>query len=248
MTMTQILAAALPAGAASLVEFIEALTVVLALGAARSWRSALCGAAAAIVALVLLLAVFGRAILLVPAGPGQFVLGLLLLLFGTRWLRKATCRAAGLIPRRDEIASLRKYQTRFAALGEANPGWDAPALAIAFQATTFEGLEVVFIVVAIGAAGPVPLRAATMGAVAAFLAVCLLGLILHGPITRVPDNTLKRLIGAMLAGLGTFWVGEGTGLPWPGGDLAILPLGCGFLLLSLAGAASLARQSISAGG
>ncbi|WP_171033939.1 hypothetical protein [Lichenicoccus roseus] len=233
--------AALTSGAASLVEFIEALTVVLALGAARSWRSALCGAAAAMMLLVLLLALFGQAIPHLPTGAALLGLGILLLLFGTRWLRKSTRRAAGLIPLRDEAESLRRHTERFAGLGARGGRWDAPALAIAFQATAFEGLEVVFIVLAVGAAGPSALRAATAGAGAAFAAVCALGLLLHGPITRVPENSLKRLIGAMLAGLGTFWIGEGAGLSWPGEDLAILPLGLGFLLLSVLGASILAR-------
>ena len=242
MSFSHYLLAALTAGAASFVEFIEALTVVLALGAARSWRSALCGAAAAIASLAAVLAVFGPAVLWVPVGRAQMLLGVLLLLFGTRWLRKATRRAAGLIPVRDEDASLRRHQARFAALGVANRRWDAPALAIAFQATAFEGLEVVFIVVAAGAAGPVSLRAASLGAVAALAVVCALGLVLHGPITRVPENALKRLVGAMLAGLGTFWIGNGAGLGWPGDDLAILPLGGLFFLLSLGSAARLARR------
>ena len=246
MLTSHFISAALTSGAASLVEFIEALTVVLALGAARSWRSALCGAAAAIMLLVLLLAVFGKAVAHVPVRGALLVFGVLLLLFGTRWLRKSTRRAAGLIPLRDEAASLQRHRTRFAALGAVGGRWDASALAIAFQATAFEGLEVVFIVVAIGAAGPEVLRGATIGAAIAFAAVCALGLVLHGPITRVPENTLKRLIGAMLAGLGTFWIGEGAGLAWPGDDLAILPLGCGFLMLSWAGASMLARPTAQA--
>ena len=238
----QFLTAALTSAAASLVEFVEALTVVLALGASRSWRSALCGSAAAMVLLTMALALFGRTVLHLPTRPVQMAVGVLMLLFGTRWLRKATRRAAGLLPLRDEQASLRRHETRFAAMGAADRRWDMPALAIAFQATAFEGFEVVFIVVAIGAAGPLPLRAAAIGAVAALAAVCALGLILHGPITRVPENTLKRLVGAMLAGLGTFWIGESAGLSWPGDNLAILPLGLCFLALSVAAAALLARM------
>jgi uncharacterized membrane protein len=242
---SHLISAALTSGAASLVEFIEALTVVLALGAARSWRSALCGAAAAVALLVLMLALFGQVIAHVPTRSALLVMGILLLLFGTRWLRKATRRAAGLIPLRDEAASLQRHTARFTSLGTVDGRWDAPALAIAFQATAFEGLEVVFIVVAAGAGGQSVLRAATIGAAFAFAAVCALGLALHGPITRVPENTLKRLIGAMLAGLGTFWVGEGAGLSWPGDDLAILPIGAGFFVLSLLGASFLARSPAS---
>ena len=247
MDWFHLLAAALTSAAASLVEFIEALTVLLALGAARNWRSALCGSAAATAMLVLVLVLFGRAIAFVPVRPAQLAVGVLMLLFGTRWLRKATRRAAGLVPLRDERTTLRRHELRFAAMGAADRSWDVPALAIAFQATAFEGLEVVFIVAAIGAADPPTLRAAVAGAAFAFIAVCALGLILHGPITRVPENTLKRLVGAILAGLGTFWIGEGAGLSWPGQDLAILPLGLCFLALSAAGAAHLSHNPASAG-
>ena len=219
MTTPQFMTALLTSRGVSLVEFIEALTVVLALGAACSWRSALCGGAVAVVLLILLLMLFGHAVPVISAitnGPIKLVLGVLLLLFGTRWLRKATRRAAGLTPLRDEAASFQRHHERFAALGAANRCWD-------------------------GTAGPLALRAAAIGAAFAFLVVCGLGLALRGPITRAPDNMLKRLISAMLAGLGTFWVGEGSGLGWPGDDLAILPLGGGFLILSVAGAAWLAR-------
>jgi Ca2+/H+ antiporter, TMEM165/GDT1 family len=242
MSSPQFLTAALTSGAASLVEFIEALTVVLALGATRSWRSALCGAAAAVVVLAAVLGLFGGAIGRLPIRPAQFVLGVLLMLFGTRWLRKATRRAAGVLPRRNEMAALRRHEERFATLPRSGGGWDSSALAIAFQATAFEGMEVVFIVVAIGAAGGASLRAAAFGAAVAFAAVCALGLLLHRPITRVPENALKRLVGAALAGLGTFWIGAGAGLSWPGDDLAILPLCAGFLLLSALGAAWLSRM------
>lgn len=234
--LSQSIPAALVSGTASLVEFIEALTVLLALGATRNWRSTLCGSAAATVLLALLLVLFGRLLAHVPAAPVQLALGVLSLLFGTRWLRKATRRAAGLIPLRDEAASLRRHETRFAAMDRARGRWDGPALAISFQATAFEGLEVVFIVVAVGAAGPSQLTAAAVGAAGALLLVGALGVALHGPITRVPENTLKRLVGAVMAGLGTFWIGEGIGVSWPGSDLAILPLGLGFLLLSAAAA------------
>ncbi|WP_419730587.1 hypothetical protein [Lichenicola sp.] len=240
MAPLQLIPTVLASGAASAVEFIEALTVVLALGAARNWRSALTGAAAAILLLALLLATFGSLLRHLPIAPAQFVLGLLLLLFGTRWLRKSTRRSAGLIPMRDETAALQRHETRFAAMARGPGPWDAPALAIAFQATAFEGLEVVFIVGAIGETGPAAMRAAVLGAVAAFLLVCVIGLILRGPITRVPENALKRLLGAMLSGLGTFWIGEGCGLAWPGGDLAVLWLGLAFLLVSALGVARLA--------
>ena len=246
MESSHLVPVALASGAASAVEFVEALTVVLALGATRDWRSAMSGAAGAVLFLALLLAAFGAVLLRLPIVPVQLVLGLLLLLFGTRWLRKATRRAAGLTPMRDEAAALRRHEARFEAMARGHGRWDAPALAIAFQATAFEGLEVVFIVVAVGAAGPASLGAAEWGAGVALLLVCVLGLLLREPITRVPENALKRLLGAMLCGLGTFWVGEGAGLAWPGGEAAILVLGAAFLLLSVLAAARLSRVPVGA--
>ena len=233
MVVSQVASIALTSGAASFVEFIEALTLVLALGGTRGWRCTLSGAAAALLLLALLVYAFGTTLPRLPTAPLRFVLGLLLLLFGIRWLRKATRRSAGLIPLRDEAVILRRHQARFRAMARDPGRWDAVALAIAFQATALEGLEVVFIVVAIGAAGPGPLHVAAWGAAAAFLLVCVLGLMLRGPITRVPENTLKRVLSAMLCGLGTVWVGEGAGLTWPGGEAAILWVGAAFLLLSV---------------
>ena len=243
MTLSQLIPTALTSGAASMVEFVEALTVVLALGTTRDWRSALCGAAAAVPLLVLPLMAFGATLPRLPLAPMRFVLGLLLLLFGTRWLRKAIRRSAGLIPMRDEADALRRHQARFESMAHARGRWDLPTLAIALQATAFEGLEVVFIVAAVGAAGPASLHAAAWGAGAAFLLVCALGLALRGPITRVPENALKRVVGAALSGLGTFWVGEGAGLVWPGGEMAVLWLGAAFLLLSTWAAARLSRRA-----
>ncbi len=238
---SQAVSASLTAGLASLVEFIEASTVVLAVGATRGWRSAFGGTAAALLLLALLLAVFGPALRLLPLAPAQLVLGTLLVLFGTRWLRKATRRAAGIIPMRDEAVAFRRQRERIGGLACPAARWDGPGLAMSFQATTVEGIEVVFIVVAVSAGGHGLLGAATLGAAAALALVAVTAALLHRPITRVPENTLKRLVGAMLSGLGTFWVGEGAGLTWPGGDAWIVPLALGYLLASLAVAARLRR-------
>lgn len=231
-------------GAASLVEFIEALTVVLAVGATRGWRSAGAGVVAALVFLAVLVALFGPALRHLPLAPAQFVLGTLLVLFGTRWLRKATRRAAGIIPMRSEDAAFRRHRDRIGGIASPVARWDGPGLAAAFQATTIEGLEVVFIVVAIGAGGSGLLQPAMVGAAAALVLVAGLGMLLHRPITRVPENTLKRLVGAMLAGFGTFWIGEGAGLAWPGGDASIVLLSLAYLLVSVMAAAWLRRDSL----
>lgn len=238
-TLSAPLAVTLAAGAASLVEFIEALTMVLAVGATRGWRSALCGAAAALALLLVLVALFGPALRQVPLRPAQGVVGVLLVLFGTRWLRKATRRAAGLQSLRDERAAFLRHSDRLSRQGVPSGRWDAIGLAASFQATAIEGLEVVFIVVAMGAGGPGLLAAAAAGAALALGLVLCLGLLLHRPITRVPENTLKRLVAAMLTGFGTFWIGEAAGLSWPGGDLAVPGLMLAYLLLSVGLAARL---------
>ena len=232
--LSQSLSAFMTAGAASLVEFIEALTVVLAVGAGRGWRSAFVGALVALLLLLVLGLVFGPALGSISLGPAKLIVGTLLVLFGLRWLRKATRRAGGIIPLRDEEAAFRRHSARVGQAVTDTPGWDQVGLLAAFQATAIEGLEVIFIVVAIGAGGEGLLQPAAWGAVTALAAVVALGALLHRPITRVPENTLKRIVGASLAGLGTFWVGSGAGLDWPGDDLAILPLGLGYYLLSVA--------------
>ena len=209
---------------ASLVECVEALTVVLAVGSVRGWRSVLAGAAAALTVLAGIVAVLGHALAripldrlaLVPFHAVQLVVGTLILLFGLRWLRKAILRSAGLIPLHDEQAAFAK---RAAELRAASAGsiarWDKFAFSAAFNITMLEGTEVVFIVLAFGASGTGLLLPASLGAVAALLAVSALGLVLHRPLARVPENTLKFLVGVLLSAFGTFWVGEGAGLAWP---------------------------------
>lgn len=223
-------------------ELIEALTVVLAVGATRGWRSASVGAVGAVVLLIALVALFGPALGSLPLGPAKLVVGLLLVLFGLRWLRKATRRAAGIMPLRDEAAAFRRHRDRVGRISGAVARWDVPGIAASFQATAIEGLEVIFIVVAVGAGKPDLLQPSVLGAGAALALVALLGLVLHRPITRVPENTLKRLVGAALSGLGTFWVGEGAGLGWPGDEASILPLSVAYLILSVMIAASLRRR------
>ncbi|HTW73749.1 MAG TPA: hypothetical protein VMD56_02380 [Steroidobacteraceae bacterium] len=215
---------------ASLVECVEALTVVLAVGAVRGWRSALAGSTAALALLLLLVLAIGPALADVPLRLMQVLVGTLLLLFGMRWLRKALLRAAGVIALHDENAA---YAARAASLRELRPAarrWDGLALATAFKITLLEGTEVVFIVLAIGAGGPGLSFAASLGAAAALLLVSLLGLVLHHPLARVPENTLKLVVGVLLTGFGTFWVGEGLGIHWPGRDASVAGLLAGYLV------------------
>ena len=209
---------------ASLVEGIEALTIVLAVGAVRGWRASLSGAAAALVLLLGLVTVAGPALTRIPLGPVQLVVGALGLVFGLRWLRKAVRRAAGALPLRDEARAFARETARLQAEAPAVSAWDREAMSTTFRVTALEGIEVVFIVMAIGATGPHLLAPASLGALAAIVVVVLLGLVLHRPIRAVPENTLKFAVGVMLCGFSTFWLGEGAGLAWPGGDAALLGL------------------------
>ncbi len=232
----------LTSAAASLVEFIEALTVVLAVGVSRGWKSSLAGAASAALFLALSTAAFGPALLAVPARPAQAVFGTLLVLFGMRWLRKATRRAAGLIPLRDEMAAFARHRARLGIPAE-RPGWDAAGFAASFQATTIEGLEVIFVVVAMAAGGVALLGPAVLGAAAAFLLVVAIGAVLHRPISHVPENTLKRAVGVLLCAFGTYWIGEGFDMAWPGGDFTLPVLVAGYAAATLGMAAWIGRKA-----
>jgi uncharacterized membrane protein len=237
-------ASILAAFLASLVEFVEALTIVLAVGIVRGWRPALLGSALGGALLVILVAALGPLLGRFPLSWLQAAIGILLLLFGTRWLRKAVLRAAGIVPLRDEIASYAKEAERLRGEGRAHPLWDTVGVVATFKAVVLEGMEVVFIVIAIGAAGRM-LIAASLGAGAALLVVVILGAALHRPIARVPENSLKFAVGVLLSAFGVFWIGEGSGLAWPGGDLAILGLIAGFLATALL-AVRLARAAAAA--
>ena len=214
---------------ASLVECVEALTIVLAIGAVRGWRSALGGSGAALLLLLAMVAALGPALARIPIGIMQLTIGRLLLLFGMRWLRKAILRAAGVIPLHDEAAAFAKETARLRALAGSGR-WDLAAAFGSFQITMLEGIEVVFIVLAIGAGSAGLLVPASLGALAALLLVIALGVALHRPLASIPENSLKFVVGILLAAFGTFWVGEGLGISWPGADWAILGLAIGFLL------------------
>lgn len=239
---------------ASLVECVEALTVVLAVGSVRGWRSALAGAATGLGTLAAIVAILGPALTRIPLHGltripfhlVQFVVGAMILLFGMRWLRKAILRSAGLIPLHDEQAAFAKEQDlvakKAAAMREANvravSRWDKFAFSATFNITMLEGTEVVFIVIAFGASGAGLLLPASLGAVAALLVVAALGFSLHRPLARIPENTLKFLVGVLLSAFGTFWVGEGADLAWPipahaNPDFAIVGLVAVYLALAL---------------
>lgn len=216
---------------ASLVEFVEALTVVLAVGVVRGWRGALMGSGAATLVLLALIAILGSALTRIPLGTVQLAVGALLLLFGLRWLRKAILRAAGVIALHDEAAIYDK-QSQALQQGTRGRGWDTIAFATAFKITMLEGTEVVFIVIALGAGGIGLLLPASFGALAALVVVMALGIVVHRPLSQVPENTLKFIVGVLLSAFGTFWVGEGLGFAWPGQDWSILGLIAGYLIIA----------------
>ncbi len=216
---------------ASAVEFVEAFTIVLAMGLTRGWRSALWGVASALVVLAALTAVGGYAIASwVPEAALQLVVGTLLLLFGLQWLRKAILRASGLKALHDEDAIFRSEQEAArSARSEHRLGLDWFGFTVAFKGVLLEGLEVVFIVITFGVnARSVPLAAA--GATAAGALVLVAGALAHGPLARVPENTIKFVVGLLLTSFGTFWTVEGLGvfapdggsLAWPGHELALV--------------------------
>jgi Ca2+/H+ antiporter, TMEM165/GDT1 family len=218
---------------ASLVEFVEALTVVLAVGTVRGWRGALIGSGAALVVLLAIVLAFGATLTSIPLDVVQLGVGALLLLFGMRWLRKAILRSAAVIPLHDEDAAYAEQMELLRRAGGGSPAWDAVAIATAFKITMLEGIEVVFIVVAVGAGGVGLLVPASAGALAALILVVLLGMIVHRPLASIPENSLKFIVGILLTAFGTFWIGEGIGLKWPGQDWSIVGLIAGFLIVAL---------------
>jgi Ca2+/H+ antiporter, TMEM165/GDT1 family len=231
---------------ASLVEAVEALTIVLAVATVRGWRPAGLGALAGLLVLALIVVELGPLLDRVPLSLLQLAIGILLLLFGMRWLRKAILRSAGVIPLHDEAtafaaetAELREQARR----NEARLDWLA-ALA-SFKAVLLEGLEVVFIVIALSA-GRGMLIPASAGAVAACLLVAGVGFVVHRPLARVPENALKFAVGVMLSAFGVFWTGDGLGVAWPGADLAIVGFAVLFLAVGLASVALSRRPRIKA--
>ncbi|MFI4933352.1 MAG: COG4280 domain-containing protein [Caulobacterales bacterium] len=228
---------------ASSVEVVEAFTIVLAVATLRGWRPALSGAGAALAVLALVVLALGPLLDQVPLKALQLTIGVLLLLFGLGWLRKAVLRAAGLMALHDEAAIFEREKAKLEGDTGAARSGDWLAGLAAFKAVLLEGLEVVFIVLAVGA-GRGLLIPASLGAVAAFLAVMTAGLVIHRPLAKVPENTLKFGVGVMLSSFGVFWTGEGLGVAWPGDDLALLVLVAVFLAAGL-GLSRLVRPALA---
>jgi uncharacterized membrane protein len=204
------------------VEAVEAFTIVLAVGSTRSWSSALLGVALAAVALALLVAILGPALTVLPFDLLRLVVGGLLLVFGLQWLRKAILRAGGAKALHDEEAT---FESEVEAAGErtARQGFDSYAFAISFKAVLLEGLEVAFIAITFGA-NQDDVALAALAALAAVAVVVVAGLVARAPLSRVPENAMKFVVGVLLTGFGIFWGAEGAGVDWPGGEAALLGL------------------------
>ncbi len=218
---------------ASMVEFIEALTIVLAVGVVRGWRHAIGGALGGVATLGVAVLMFGDLLAMVPIDALRFVVGMLLLLFGMRWLHKAVLRQAGIVAHHDE----EEIYTRKAAGLAREPfaterGWDPIAFATAFKAVVLEGLEVVFIVIAVGGADGTMMPASVGAALAGFLVIAA-AIVLRRPLTQVPENVLKFAVGVLISAFGVFWLGEGLKLEWPGGDLAIALIATAVLAVAM---------------
>jgi uncharacterized membrane protein len=205
------------------VEAVEATTIVLAAGTARDWRSAGIGTGAAMVVLAVIVAALGPAVSHIPLTGLRVVVGALLLVFGLQWLRKAILRASGHKALHDEdklyakhLAEAREQQSRRTFLA---PDWYG--FTLAFKGVLLEGLEVVFIVLTFGANAH-NIGLATIGAACAVVVIAAVGFAVRAPLARVPENTLKFVVGIMLTSFGVFWGGEGAGAHWPGSDAALL--------------------------
>ncbi len=220
---------------ASSVESVEALTIILATGITRGWYSTLLAVGAALLSLAVLVIVLGPAIAtLIPLSALRVLIGVLLLIFGLQWLRKAVLRASGLKSERDEAAI---YLKEVDALQQVKRNRvsqiDWTGFVVAFKGVFLEGLEVVFIVVTFGSsANNIPLAA--LGAGLAVLLVTIVGLLLHRPLSRVPENVLKFSVALLLIAFGTFWSGEGIGVVWPGEDWVLVGLLIGYAAFSWA--------------
>jgi uncharacterized membrane protein len=227
---------------ASAVEMVEALTIVLAVGVTRDWRSSLSGVGAATAALAAVVAALGPALTVVPIDTLRLVVGALLLVFGLQWLRKAILRASGYRALHDEEQAYAREVAEARAAGvERRAGLDWYAFTVAFKGVLLEGLEVAFIVLTFGSTqGSIPLAA--VGAGAAVVVVAVAGLAAHRPLARVPENAMKFAVGAMLTTFGIFWAAEGTGAHWPGDDASLPAVLAFVLLMSFAFVATLRRR------
>ena len=211
---------------------VEALTIVLAVGVTRGWRSALLGVGAALLGLAALVGLLGPSISTVPINTLRVVVGALLLVFGLQWLRKAILRASGFKALHDEEAAFaREREDARRAGSEVRAGVDWYSFTVSFKGVFLEGLEVAFIVITFGAARTHGVALAAAAAGVALIVVVAAGLVVHAPLSRVPENALKFAVGLLLTTFGTFWATEGAGAHWPGDDAA-LPAILGFLALA----------------
>src|SRR5450755_780739 len=228
------------------VEAVEALTIVLAVGTVRSWRSSLYGVGAAALVLAVLIAALGPALSAIPIGVLRVIVGGLLLVFGLQWLRKAILRAAGLKALHDELGNFAEETERARAVGAvgARESFDPYAFTVSLKAVLLEGLEVVFIVLTFGANQHRVGLAAVAAAVAVVLVVAV-GFAVRAPLARVPENAMKFAVGVMLTSFGAFWSAEGAGASWPGGDASLPVIIAGLALASLAMVAALRRPVVA---
>ena len=228
------------------VEMVEALTIVLAVGVVRGWRSTLLGVGVATLALAALVAALGPALRLLPIDALRLLVGLLLLTCGLQWLRKAILRASGYRELRDEAAAFRRRREQASAAADRERGGlDWYAFTLASKGVLLEGLEVAFIVISFGS-GQHRLPLAATAAAVALVVVAGVGALVRAPLARVPENRIKFAVGVMLTGFGCFWVVEGTGVRWPGDELALLGLLAFTTLTALSLVRRLRRQRLSA--
>ena len=232
---------AIAAFLASAVEFVEAFTIVLVVGVTINWRSSLAGAFAAAATLAVIIATLGVALVVyVPIGVLRLVIGIILVLFGLKWLKKAILRYSGLKALHDEEAIYEEARAEIRARGEIiEPKFEPFGIALAYKSVLLEGLEVAFIVITFGSnpvgtgttTGIGGIGSAAIGAAVAGVLVILLGAMVRAPLKLVPENTLKFVVGIMLTTFGTFWAGEGFGgYTWPLSDAFILVLAAIYLL------------------
>jgi uncharacterized membrane protein len=222
------------------VEAVEALTIVLAVGVTRSWRSAMIGVGLALVALAAVTAALGPALTALPINVLRGVVGGLLLVFGLQWLRKAILRASGLKALHDEDAAFIEEAEAARAAGQVEAGLDGYSFLVSFKGTFLEGLEVVFIALTFGS-NQRNVALAAAAALAAVAAVVAVGVVLRAPLARVPENSLKFVVGVMLTSFGVFWGGEGVHARWPGSDAALLVIIPVVLLFAVSTVALLRR-------
>jgi uncharacterized membrane protein len=228
----QELALALSVFLACAVEAVEALTIVLAMGSTRGWRSALSGTAVALAVLAAVAAVVGPGLTSLPIETLRLIVGGLLLVFGLQWLRKAILRSIGVVALHDEDEEFREETAAARAAAPHAQGLDPYSFTIAFKGVLLEGLEVIFIALTFGA-NQHRVGLAALAATAAVLLVAAIGVVVRAPLSRVPENAMKFGVGIMLTSFGLFWGAEGAGAHWPGGDVALLVIIPAVLVFSL---------------